>query len=487
MKTLVIVHVFYPDFWPELAACLRNVDGPMDLVVTYVDDSKGISEMVRRDFPGARMLLCENRGFDIWPFLKALQAVDLSEYTTLVKLHTKRDVKRDGRPLLFNHCDFSESAWREYLLGFIRDVDAWRATRARLSLPGVGMVADRHVILRRDDTPWFGTRHTMDRAFALVEELYGFPIRKGAQFVAGTMFAAKPSVFAKLLSRGWTADDFVQSVHDNTEQTAHVLERALGVIVTAEGLRIDSPRGDLARWRVARALGDFFRSVPGFLWSDETVNSRRIVKVCGLSVYRSGRRSEIPEEEECVVVDAPSDPLDYAQLLRAFVLRETARHSGHIARVIGPEPCSVPLFGGNLVRALRTRRFLRKHIKPAVGKPPKGSTRADMGPDPIRVANCDFCWLALVSSRHDAGKSVFCHFRRRTKASLSAARTFAAQKGATVRYFSDDSGCGGPIQYVDAVANSTWVMTDTELGESFAAAFGKPVVEHGGREPSNAA
>jgi len=475
MKTLCIVHVFYPEFWPELAACIRNVDGPVDLIATYVDETKGIPEMVRRDFPSARCVLCENRGFDIWPFFKALQSVDLAEYSILVKLHTKRDVRRDGRPLLFNHCDFSESAWREYLLGFIHDEPSWRETKARLALPGVGMVADRHVILRRDDTPWFGTRHTMDRALALVEELYGFPSRKGAQFVAGTMFAARPSVFAKLLARGWSADDFVHSVHDNTEQMAHVLERALGVAVSAEGLRIDSPRGDLRRWRIGAAFRDFLLSIPGFIWSDEKKDGRRIVKVCGISIYRAGQRQELPAEENCVVVDAPRDPLDYAEILRTYVLRETSRHSGHIARVIGREPCNVPLFGGNFIRRVRTRRFLRKYIKPAVGRPPTGSTRADMGPDPIRAANCDFCWLSLVASRNETRKSVFCHFRWRTKENLAAVRAFAKANGAVVRYFSDDAGSGGPIQYVDAVANATWVVTDTELGRSFAAAFGKPV------------
>jgi len=177
-------------------------------------------------------------------------------------------------------------------------------------------------------------------------------------------------------------------------------------------------------------------------------------------------------------VDSPRNPLDYGDLLRAYALRETFRHSGHVVRVIGDAPCVVPLFGGNFIRNLRTRRFLRKHIKPAVGKAPRGSERADMGPDPIRAANCDFCWLNLVSSRNDARKSVFCHFHTRTKESLAAARAFARANGAVVRYFSDDAGSGGPVQYIDAVANATWVMTDTELGRSFAAAFGKALADH---------
>lgn len=289
MKTLCIVHVFYPEFWPELAVCLRNVDGPVDLIVTYVDETKGIPEMVRRDFPSARFVLCENRGFDVWPFFKALQTVDLSEYSILVKLHTKRDVKRDGKPLLFNHCLFSGSAWREYLLGFIRDKVTWKETKARLSMPGIGMVADRHVIIGKMDTPWTNTRRSMDEAVVFVENLYDAPVAAKPRFVAGTMFAARPSVFAKLLAKGWSAEDFSQSVRDKTEQTAHLLERALGIVVTAEGFRLDSPRGDLAIWRFAVTVRDAIVSIGRFIWSWRVINGRLIVKMMGLSLYRSPR------------------------------------------------------------------------------------------------------------------------------------------------------------------------------------------------------
>lgn len=289
MKTLCIVHVYYPEFWPELAACLRNVDGPADLIVTYVDETKGIPEIVRRDFPAARFILCENRGFDVWPFIKALQSVDLSEYSVLVKLHTKRDVIRDGKPLFFNHCHFSGSAWREYLLGFIRDKETWKATKARLFMPGIGMVADRHVIMGKTDTPWTNTRHSMDLAVEFVEKLYGVSIPANPRFVAGTMFAVRPSLLAKLLARGWSADDFAESVRDKTEQTAHMLERVMGVVVAAEGFRLDSPRGDLAIWRSAVTVRDAFVAVGRFIWSRNTVNGRLIVKVMGISVYRSAR------------------------------------------------------------------------------------------------------------------------------------------------------------------------------------------------------
>ena len=37
MRTAVVAHVFYREMWPELAECVRSIDGPRELVVTCVD------------------------------------------------------------------------------------------------------------------------------------------------------------------------------------------------------------------------------------------------------------------------------------------------------------------------------------------------------------------------------------------------------------------------------------------------------------------
>lgn len=473
MKTLCIVHVFYPDFWPEIVSCLRNIDGPLDLVVTYVDDSKGIPEMVRRDFPEAKFVLCENRGFDIWPFLKALKTVDLSGYSVLVKLHTKRDVKRGGRPLVFNHCDFAESAWREYLLGFIRDKESWSATMARLSQPGVGMVADRHVIMRRTDTPWFNTRRSMDAAVDFVQKLYGVPVPGNPQFVAGTMFAARPAIFARLLARGWSADDFSESVRDGTEQIAHKMERVLGVVVSAEALRIDSPHGDLARWRMGVSIRDALAAAVRFVWSDSMVNGRRIAKFMGISVYRSARQAQ-PTASEIVAIPAPANPLDYGDLLRSYAMREMALQSGK--GVYLPGPVVLPS-GGSWLRRMRTRTFVRKRLKPDDGPAPDGVVEASSDMDVLRVADQGWCWSRFISRRSGIRKVLFCHFHSDSKAARTTARSFASKNGAKVRFFFDNAGCGGPAEYIDALANSDWVMTDTQTGRALAESFGKQQVD----------
>ena len=244
MRIAVIVHVFYPELWPELAQCVRNVGGDREVFVTYSDEAS-VSE-ARRDFPDAHFVRCENRGYDVWPFLMVLQALDLGNYDCIVKLHTKRDVD-DGFRYRFNHVLLNGSAWREYLLAFAKTPAAWRKTARKLSRPDVGLVADRHVIMRRRDVPIARTYETFDRA----AELLGLPaerMRRTGQYVAGTMFAAKPAALRPILARAFSADDFEPPQGHLTETLAHVLERAMGLSVSAAGLRLAAFSGSLF-WR----------------------------------------------------------------------------------------------------------------------------------------------------------------------------------------------------------------------------------------------
>ena len=123
MKTAVVAHVFYPEMWPELAECVRSIGGGVELVVTCVD--RAVGEAALRDFPGARLVVCENRGFDVWPFLKAIGEIDIHGFDAVVKLHTKRDIDL-GFDCRFNGCDFNGPNWRNRLLAFCRTPGAWR-------------------------------------------------------------------------------------------------------------------------------------------------------------------------------------------------------------------------------------------------------------------------------------------------------------------------------------------------------------------------
>ena len=250
MKVLAVVHVFYPRLWPELASCLRSIDDEKDVIITYVDEAA--VEEARRDFPEAKFLRCENRGFDVWPFLRALQETELSRYDLVVKLHTKRDIAEDAG-YHFNHAVYDGAAWRNFLLAFVRTPEAWRRTRRTLARSGVGMVADRHVVVRRRDVPLERTRKSFDAAAEFLG-LDPAAVRKSGQYVAGTMFAAKTAALGPLLSKKLTAADFEPAAGHETETRAHVIERALGLSVTAAGMRLAAFNGSLFWRRFAKRI-----------------------------------------------------------------------------------------------------------------------------------------------------------------------------------------------------------------------------------------
>lgn len=276
-RILVVAHVYYPELWKELAGCLRVIREPHDLVVTYVDE-ESVRE-ARSNFPSARFIRCENRGYDVWPFLRALQETGLDGYGVVVKLHTKRDV---GKELLMNHTWLSDFHWRRHLLSFLGSPRAWAKALARLKSDGIGLVADRHVVFDREEAgPAYVS--SFDRAKREVEELAGGPFPSEGLYVGGTMFAARTAPLRLLLRRGFTADMFEESAGHDRETYAHVVERMLGLCVFAAGLRIVAWNGSL-RWRrlyySKTPLGRLLR----FIYQSRIRDWRLTVKVFGITV-----------------------------------------------------------------------------------------------------------------------------------------------------------------------------------------------------------
>ena len=274
MKTLVIVHVFYPQLGPELRDCIRNV-GACDVVVTYVDAAAVAA--ARRDFPNARFILCENRGYDIWPFLKALKSVDLAAYDLVVKLHTKRDIDLP-RKAEVGYTVLNGSRWRDHLLAFVKTSEAWAKTVARFGDPAIGMVADRHVVFRRCDAKREAHGGSFDAAVNALNETWGIPAKRDGRFVGGTMFAVRASILARLVSRPFSAEMFGLSGGHESETYAHVLERMFGLIVSGLGFRVEGFDGSVAVRRFWAAVGKFF-------FDSRRTERRRSVRICGVTVY----------------------------------------------------------------------------------------------------------------------------------------------------------------------------------------------------------
>ena len=313
-RTLCIVHCYYPEFVAELAECVANVSEPRDVVVTY--STEAALAAAKTSFPGARFLECENVGFDVWPFVKVLNDVDLGMYDYVLKLHTKCNRPVDI-PFRMNHADFSGSRWRSYLLEFVRTRGSWEASLARMEAdPSVNMVAGLKCILRREDTPWRPEQAGFDTA---LEMAAGLGIRpENPEFVAGTMFVARSAALAKL--RGvFCAADFAEARVHTTTTRGHYLERILGFAACDGGGRISDPFGRLAAWRRrSRAMGVLEALAHFAFQKKRTADGGCIVKVLKVPVYRrAGRwRSGRRDSAGCVFVTVVRDPEMYSRLVR---------------------------------------------------------------------------------------------------------------------------------------------------------------------------
>ena len=240
-RVMVAVHVFYESIWPELLICVRNIHDAPDISakvrITCPANHSGLVERLRRECPYAEIMPLEDRGWDVWPFIRSLDGLDLSDFDLVVKLHTKRDVEQW---IAFRH--FRGGDWRRELLSFCDTSAAVRRTiRAFRRESGLGMVAGRGVIDPSGVIAWRERNH----GDAI---LVRCGLRPGRRIcVYGTMFILRAALLAPVQGR-FQAEEF-DLLDENSEHGRYGLagewEAAFPLLVTAQGGRVGAGG---ARW-----------------------------------------------------------------------------------------------------------------------------------------------------------------------------------------------------------------------------------------------
>jgi len=231
-RFFIHAHLYYPELWHELAQCIRNFDDwSYDLCVTTPHREERIHELVHKDFPRAKYIVCENRGYDVGPFVEVLNGVDLSKYDYVVKLHTKRDWCG-----WMNSTYVMGSKWRNWLLSFCKTKEnLCRTLSVFRENPSAGMVAHSAVIVSHGD---YLESESVKREADLIVRGAGL-IPKCRKFVGGTMFVVRASLLIPLQHRHAISDFAVVKSHE-LGTLAHVYERAIGYVVMAQGMDIVS-------------------------------------------------------------------------------------------------------------------------------------------------------------------------------------------------------------------------------------------------------
>lgn len=206
----VVAHLYYEEQWPELAALIRLIRSDFALFVTIRETSSAAS-LIRADFPHATVRPVPNLGRDVLPFLMLLP--ELQGFDLVCKLHTKRNAPR-FRP-------WQLEALRGVLggSGLIDLIVGTFAQVPELMIAGSGAVfVDGHFHM-------YGAQQQIEAVLPNLPKAFGF--------FAGTMFWARPQLFADF-GDIFPASQFVPHV-DIDGHPEHAVERLFGARIASLG------------------------------------------------------------------------------------------------------------------------------------------------------------------------------------------------------------------------------------------------------------
>ncbi len=282
---LVCLHIFYPEMWPELKKYVLNVaQYPFELYVTMVKHDLEIENDIRRTFStppqfknanNVHIRIVENRGYDCGPFIEVLNQVNLDQYSYVVKLHTKRNLRLGARLGAF---DVSGAKWRRYLLNFCATQENFEKTlQAFEQNPLLGMTSDFRFLSFSQESDIVAHQ----QALKLLQKLK--LTTQSFTFVAGTVFICRAKLLKPLQKLKLKISDFESSsakVHGG--QLAHAVERLLGYVVTAQGFIIK----DVCNHQVYifAIMKECFKHI---LFSKRMNRKGYVIyKICGIPVFK---------------------------------------------------------------------------------------------------------------------------------------------------------------------------------------------------------
>ena len=226
----VLVHVYYPELWPELAAYIANLPrASHDLYVNLVDGtfSQQLLTDIRAAFPEARIYISENAGRDIGGHFQLLRNLRIEDYAVFCLLHTKRsphmapgEVQRWRRRLLLPLLGSPERALENLEL-----------LRTDAAIGQLGAEACRYTELGANSEKY-------------LEALKRLGIEEDAsqvEFLTGTMMFVRADVLRRVFERlrdvPFEAGDGRDTAFHRDGQWAHAVERAIGAVVRDMGYR----------------------------------------------------------------------------------------------------------------------------------------------------------------------------------------------------------------------------------------------------------
>lgn len=225
INSAVVLHLYYHDTWPEISKFIRNIPDRPKLIVTVVRRDARTDRLIKKEFPEAEILLFENRGRDVLPFIDLINRGYLNGFDMVCKIHSKKS----------GHSEFGE-VWRDDVLLKLMGSEGRVRAIAKMFAENhdVGMVGPEGYILKGDR--YIGVNR--DRLLEVCEKIGSSERDLEKGFIAGSMFWVRPSALKPLREIGLTREDFDDEMMQVDGTLAHVLERAFSVSARTCNMRV---------------------------------------------------------------------------------------------------------------------------------------------------------------------------------------------------------------------------------------------------------
>lgn len=219
VKILVYTHIFYIFSTPEIIEYLKNLEKySYDLIVTIPKGKEYdiISKQIKQFKNDAKIIKCENRGFDIGPFMEIIKKIDLEKYDIFFKLQSKGTPTQTN--LIYNQL-LKNRDWFEYMFeSTLGAFNVHNNIKLLSAKNNIGIIAAKNLIIK-------DPIHKKNFVKKQLEK-HNLKIKNNYQFVAGTVYAGKIELLKKIKKLGYTIKDF-EPTEKGYFSFAHALERYL--------------------------------------------------------------------------------------------------------------------------------------------------------------------------------------------------------------------------------------------------------------------
>jgi lipopolysaccharide biosynthesis protein len=223
-KIAAVLHLYYTDLWPELAAFLRQIPYPFDLWITHCGMDARLQAGILGHFPGARIIQVENRGRDIWPFISLLNSGAFEKYDCVCKIHSKKSAHKPGQEE-----SLLGSRWRRRALyDLLAAGRAWQIVDMFERDPSLGIVGP--AVLRTPNSRYsadmaWGTDKNRELTMRLARRTGMVMDETGLDFFAGSMFWVRPKALEPIRQLNLQRSDFPDEAGQLDGETQHAVER----------------------------------------------------------------------------------------------------------------------------------------------------------------------------------------------------------------------------------------------------------------------